>query len=89
MQGFSSTTVSSYETWTITRVVGRRQSLSKVYDKWVEMVDDGFDEVLLPDGRDISYIYMLVSVFVERGFSTLGVEAPACVTRGGRYLIFV
>jgi superfamily II DNA helicase RecQ len=26
---------------------------------------------------------------VERGFSTLGVEAPACVTRGGRYLIFV
>ena len=35
--------------------------VKKVYNKWVEIVDGKFDEMLLPDGRDINYIYMLVS----------------------------
>jgi hypothetical protein len=43
----------------------RAHNLSKVYDVWVEMVDDRFDDMLLPNGRDINYIYMLVSDFLR------------------------
>jgi hypothetical protein len=39
--------------------------VSKVYSIWVEIVDGRFDEMLLPDGRDINYIYMLVSDFLR------------------------
>jgi hypothetical protein len=39
--------------------------VSKVYDKWGEIVDDRFDEMLLPDGRDINYIYTLVPDFLQ------------------------